>query len=198
MDKKAAERLLGGDPGKGAIKTALTVAVGGPIVIALWFGLGFALDWAALAVIGFIVGFFWIIGTIASLVAVLLALAARRHFKPALAAVLAGELNVSWFFYGHGYGLVVVDELGRKLFVNGSIRDFADVKEIEWTTSGKPAHLRVVLRSGANPVLTVPLSSSDDASLVGHRLHNALGFAAGQPARPPAVAHDAVSAVQLS
>ncbi|MBP2316738.1 hypothetical protein [Azospirillum soli] len=193
MEKRAAEQLLGGDPGKVAVKTALKVAVGGAVLIALLFGLGVALKWGAVAIIGIIVGFLWGIGMIASLWVVLFGLANRRSFKRAVAAVQAGDITVSWFFYSSG--IVVVDEVGRKLFVNGAIHDFAAVKAIEWTTLGHPAQVRIVLRSGANPVLAIPLGSSDDASLVGHRLHNVLGNGAGEAAQPVTAAHGEVATV---
>ncbi len=174
MDRKAAIRLLGGNPRLHTLRFIVKLTAGGMLVTGMLIATGVILDWWVLGLIGVLLG---AVGTLlvpVVLVTLFLSLIPGGHFKQAVAAVQAGDLAVSWLFYGLGTGMVVVDEPGRRLFINGSIHGFDEVKEIEWTTSGRPANLRIVLSSGAMPVQTVPLRSSDDASSVGHRLHNAL------------------------
>lgn len=169
FDKKAVEQLLGGDPGKTAAQVVLASIIVAFIVIGLLAALAARPGIVIVILLCFLVLGWMILQLPAAF------LNQRVIFRPAVAAVLAGAITVDWAIQGeNGNGIVLVDETGRRLYVNGAVHPFADIKQVEWSTAGEVAYLRIVLRLGEDPVRTIRMPSHRAAAQMGHRLHNAV------------------------
>lgn len=87
---------------------------------------------------------------------VLLATGGGLHYRRAKAAVAEGRLGVSYYLKGNDH-IVVVDEPGRQLCVNGDVFAFDQVKNLTTQSDGRQHRLAFALTSGANPVRNVDL-----------------------------------------
>ena len=103
---------------------------------------------------------------------------AWRVFGPAVDAVVTGAVGCTYAVRGticEG-GLVIVDELGKRIWLNGEILPFADVEAVRWDTNGRRHVLALTVRSGATPVIRLSLDSHDDLMQAHGRLCNSLGI----------------------
>lgn len=169
QDEDSIKKALGGDPAEDAVAFG-AMMVGGSLTIT-------AISWSVGAVIMAVILTFLTVLIVPSVLLTIPKLTFNRnlYFRPALAAVKAGKVNASWAIQGtDGAGIIVVDEPGQKLFVHDKIHAFADVKQIEWSTSGDHPFLRVVFCTGDSPVRTMRMKTHANAIAAGHRLHNLL------------------------
>ncbi|MCW2240727.1 hypothetical protein [Azospirillum canadense] len=169
-------KRLGGDPALEAIGMFVILATLGPAAtIALW--------WAArLTGVDMLVALVWVFALVVAITlpALLLRIPGAiinrmRWFRPAVEAVMRGKIGASWAVQGrNGAGVVVVDEPERRLWVSGDVVGFEEVREVDWSTTGKRAFFRIVLTNGKAPVMEVQMDNHAAAMQAGQRLINAL------------------------
>lgn len=107
---------------------------------------------------------------------------ARRIYKAAEAAVRGGRLVPSWAARRQYLdGLLVVDECGRQIFINGSLHAWEQVRAVEHSVQGSWPEVRVVLSTGGRPVKSVMVGTHDEALQAAYRLANAVGRASIRP-----------------
>lgn len=151
--------------GPGLLLLGLLIALsGGPGAILAVIFLG-AIPWVLLTMF---FGF--------KLIALLL-MGGGLNYSRAKAAVREGRISVTYYLRDFmGDNLIVVDEPGRRLFVNGTVVDFDQIKNLGWESGNKKHRLTVTLKSGVDPILSADLGSEDKLKSSFERLGNTLGF----------------------
>lgn len=124
--------------------------------------------------VGLLAGLVWFVATPKLLGNLIASFVNAAHiYKPAMKLVGNGELNPSYI--GRNVickGLAVVDEHNKRLYVNGVLYSFADVKSL----ASEENYVEIVFKQGAVPVHKIWFDSQRDSDVFYHRLGNNLGF----------------------
>lgn len=173
-----AEVNLGGHPAWNAVKMVVILSVISAVVAG-----GDFLMHDKLTLVGLLAELLWyFMGAFFLLRAILYSITSGVY-KKAKRLVDDGKLIVSYI--GRKavacHGMAVVDEQNRRLYLNGHLYEFADVKSIQsgWEkkNNSQDHYVEIVVKHGAVPVQKVWFDNDQAATNFSHRLGNSLGFA---------------------
>jgi hypothetical protein len=126
--------------------------------------------------ISLIVGFFSLIGFMINLIN-------NGNYRTAKNVIISGKIYPSYAIHHLYAGVILVDEESRKIIVNDSIvHSFDDVKSIAYRKMPfsenklELGEIKVILKSGENPIKTVKTAPGQKGENDYHRLSNSLGF----------------------
>ena len=101
-----------------------------------------------------------------------------RNYNAAKKLVAEGGLSISYIGRNlNCVGLAVVDDQYRRLYLNGRLYDFADVKSIGRNETAAKPYVEIVVKHGETPMKKVWFDSETETTTFYHRLRNSLGFA---------------------
>jgi hypothetical protein len=168
-------KMLGGQPGKKALIFATRfygVCIAVIAVLSLGFGKGGFFVAAFLTLIPVLMApvyFGTIMGALIN---------GGRYYTPAIDAVASGEINCTYALRGSicKGGVLIVDDGQRRLWLNGEVLGFDDVKSVGWRSVNREHALNITLRKGASPVTSLHFDTQQQAENACGRLSNTLGF----------------------
>jgi hypothetical protein len=171
---------LGGHPAANIAMIAAGIFVLSAIVV----GIAFLMNHVVGVIFLLGMGFIWLFAAGPVLVGTFIAaLINARDYRKAKRLVAAGELNASYFGRNNACkGIAIVDESNKRLYLNGQLYDFSNIKSIRlnWTAVGRKNtreyYIEVVLKSGAAPLQKVSFDGENSANNFYHRLANTLNF----------------------
>ena len=98
-------------------------------------------------------------------------------YNRAKSAILSGQIDPDFSIHSSHHGIIMVDNKSRKIFVNYSpVLSFDDIIEIKWEDGETHGVIKIVTKSGRNPVREVYCHAGTAGENQFHRLTNALGF----------------------
>lgn len=105
----------------------------------------------------------------------LLATGGGLHYRRAKAAVAEGRLGVSYYLKGNDH-IVVVDEPGRQLCVNGDVFAFDQVKNLTTQSDGRQHRFGICPDQRSQPRSQRRPLYADDLKVAFERVGNSLGL----------------------
>lgn len=104
------------------------------------------------------------------------------HYGPARRALERGEIDPAWAVRGSAcLGIALLDEKNRRLYANGDVFPFEDVRQVAWAAAatGSPHNtIDFMMRTGPLPFRRVVLDSGEDVMAAFARISNALDLTA--------------------
>lgn len=134
-------------------------------------------------IVGLLLGLLWTFALGPTLLGKLIAASINsRVYKEAGKLIAEGKLVAGYFGRNLSCeGLAVVDEQNKRLYLNGHLYDFGDIKSIQpgWITKRTETkhYVEIIVKHGAAPMQKVWFDGEHAATTFCHRLGNNLGFA---------------------
>lgn len=104
------------------------------------------------------------------------------HYGAARRALEQGAIDPDWAVRGSAcLGIALVDEKNRRLYVNGDVFPFEDVRQVAWAaaaTGSSHNTIDFMMRTGPRPFRRVVLDSGEDVMAAFARISNALDLTA--------------------
>ncbi len=98
-------------------------------------------------------------------------------YNNAKKAILSGQIDPDFAIHFIHNGIIMVDEDSRKIFVNYlPVLDFDDIRRVEWVDGNIHGVIKVITKSGRNPIREVDCDPEKAGENQFHRLTNVLGF----------------------
>ncbi|MGF7213646.1 hypothetical protein GGE65_008292 [Skermanella aerolata] len=162
---------LGSSPGKNSIQMLIIIVLGGASLIFIL--MQYAGDFGKIS--GFVLLILWCISLPFVIGSALAALLNTSVYRKAQSAVRNGDVTPTWVVRNFlCNSILIVDEGHKKLYINGKICNYADVKTIECSQHKGKNFLSIILKKGQNPVNNIMMDDEASAKQAFERLENSL------------------------
>ena len=167
------EKEVGTNPVWGVVLTGLLFLGGGAAIIVSLFKFGG--DGAK--VFSLLLFFVWCFAWIPFLGMLLASMLNLGIYNKARNAIRTGNFSPTWIARNTTCtGIIMVDEKNRRLYANGDIFSFDNVRKTGLEMIGNKNFLEIVVNTGDNPIRRISMDNANDARQHYERLNNSLGF----------------------